>query len=156
MNYRTLTINDKKYINDIYKLIIDAFDKYIARDYNYQGIDTFKSFVTIENLNNIFDNKELIIGAFDSEKRIRGIIIGRGFKHLSLLFVDNNHHKKGIATNLLNTYIQTVKEMDEINSISVNSSPYARDFYTNRGFKEVGEIEVRDGIISIPMRFNIE
>jgi len=49
----------------------------------------------------------------------------RGTSHISLMFVDKTHHKKGIARQMFNVVIEELAKNPTVTQITVNSSPYA-------------------------------
>ena len=71
--------------------------------------------------------------------------------HISLLFVDKNHHRRGIAREMLNVVVDDLKKREDIRCITVNSSPYAVDAYERLGFCKKDEPQEKDGIIFVPM-----
>jgi Acetyltransferase (GNAT) family. len=56
---------------------------------------------------------------------IVGAISTRDITHISLLFVDKNHHRRGIAREMLNVVLDDLKKREDVPCITVNSSPYA-------------------------------
>lgn len=137
-------------IQEISNLVLTSFDKYIAKDYSKDGQNTFYSFFNNGNLLlNILENKDFIIIAKEG-KKIVGLLTTRGKTHISLLFVDENYHGRGIAKNLLNTLLKN----SETNTLTVNSSPFGEKIYQQLGFSVTGLMTEKDGIKSIPMCLN--
>ena len=86
----------------------------------------------------------------------RGIIELRDCNHISLLFVHKNYHSQGIAKNLFNKANELCKQYNpDIEEIAVNSSLYAEKIYKKLGFKKVNTKQEKDGIIYIPMIYEI-
>ena len=67
------------------------------------------------------------------------------------MFVDKEHHRKGIAKQLFHTVLEKLKENKSVTQMTVNSSPYAVKAYERLGFIKTGEQQEKDGIIFIPM-----
>lgn len=141
-------------LEEITKLILNSFNKFIAPDYSREGIETFYKFIDKgDSIKKALEQKELCVIAKDEEK-IRGMLLTRNSSHISLLFVDENYHSKGIAKKLLNIMTENVDK--NIKKITVNSSPYAVAVYEKLGFIKLSELQERDGIEYIAMEMNLE
>ena len=56
----------------------------------------------------------------------------------------------------MNTAIEYCKQNNSsLKNITVNSSPYAVEFYHKKGFKDIDKEQTVNGIISTPMRLKI-
>ena len=102
-----------------------------------------------EEVNNFQDDTIKIV--YDENNIIVGVLSTRDITHISLLFVDKNHHRRGIAREMLNVVLDDLKKREDVPCITVNSSPYAVDAYERLGFCEKGEQQEKDGIIFVPM-----
>ena len=140
--------------DDAMKLAWDTFLIYEAPDYSVRGVHNFRNFVRDPLLKKMFTYGEYIaIGAF-SDRRMVGIIGVRNTNHISLLFVDRDYHKNGIASSLIDRYVRDAKKKG-ITYVTVNSSPYAVDFYHKIGFVNITDEVEKDGIRFTPMRLEI-
>ena len=136
------------------QLAWDTFLVFEAPDYSVKGVYNFKSFVRDPLLKKMFTYGEYIaIGAF-SDRRMVGIIGVRNTNHISLLFVDRDYHRNGIASSLIDRYVRDAKKKG-ITYVTVNSSPYAVDFYHKIGFVNITDEVEKDGIKFTPMRLEI-
>jgi len=126
-----------------FKLVIDTFLRFEAQDYGEEGINTFK---TLLHDNEFIKSLEMY-GAFDGEDLIGVIATRNSGSHIVLLFVDGNHHRKGIAKELFNNVLKQFSS--EI--ITVNSSPYAINAYKRLGFTATKKEQIKDGIRFTPM-----
>ena len=136
---------------DAMQLAWDTFLIYEAPDYSVKGVHNFKSFVRDPLLKKMFTYGEYIaIGAF-LDKRMVGILGVRNTNHVSLLFVDQEYHRLGIASALMRKYFRDARH-DGITYVTVNSSPYAVDFYHKIGFTNIKDEVEKDGIRFTPMR----
>ncbi|MCR5405816.1 MAG: GNAT family N-acetyltransferase [Lachnospiraceae bacterium] len=136
------------------KLAWDTFLIYEAPDYSVRGVHNFRNFVRDPLLKKMFTYGEYIaIGAF-SDRRMVGIIGVRNTNHISLLFVDRDYHRNGIASSLIDRYVRDAKKKG-ITYVTVNSSPYAVDFYHKIGFVNITDEVEKDGIKFTPMRLEI-
>ena len=141
--------------DDAMKLAWDTFLIYEAPDYSVRGVHNFRNFVRDPLLKKMFTYGEYIaIGAF-SDRRMVGIIGVRNTNHISLLFVDRDYHRNGIASSLIDRYVRDAKKKG-ITYVTVNSSPYAVDFYHKIGFVNITDEVEKDGIKFTPMRLEID
>lgn len=115
-----------------------------SRDFNAEGLETFKSFV---NSNELI-NELTIYGAFEQNKLIG--ILGTKNKgtHLSLFFILPEYQRKGIGRKLFDYAFKS----DPVEEMTVNSSSYAIEFYRSLGFEKVSEEEEKNGIKYTPMK----
>ena len=124
-----------------------------ADDYSEEGIRNFYRFVTDRILFRMFKAGQYqLFGSFLDNKLI-GIISLRNSNHISLLFVDENYQNQGVARSMLeyvNNYLLTELGMQEV---SVDSSPYAVDFYHRMGFIDTSSEVTQNGIRYTPMKF---
>lgn len=136
-------------LDSLSSLVLNSFDKFVAPDYSEEGVKTFYSFFdqgklldkTLENGDSIFIAKE--------NNEITGLLATRNKSHVSLLFVDEKHQKKGIGKKLFNILCETI----ETEKITVNSSPFAEKIYEKLGFIKLSPMQEKDGIKFIPMEF---
>jgi GNAT superfamily N-acetyltransferase len=138
------------------KLAWDTFARFNAPDYSQEGIANFHKFVHDDMLRKMFvaGHYQLFV-ATEGDKCV-GMLSLREKKHISLLFVDEQYHRHGVATALLN-YVKRYALYEEgIDVLTVNASPYAVKYYLNRGFIPVsGETEA-DGIRFTPMELRLK
>lgn len=130
-----------------------VFLKYNAPGYTSDGVCNFRQFLTDEKLYELFINGDYLMFACFAEGEPRGIISLRNGNHISLLFVDENYHKMGIATSLLEYVCDYCRKKDDIDCLTVNSSPYAEDFYRHFGFLDTDQAKITDGILYTPMKY---
>ena len=132
------------------KMIWRTFMKYEGEEYTKEGIKNFFDFITDEELYLSFLKGEyLLMVALD-----RGNIIGVGSvrdkNRLSLLFVDEAYHCRGVGSTLLKRLCDYLLEAGE-KYMSLQAAPYAVNFYRKQGFRVVKpEIEF-SGIRVTPM-----
>lgn len=130
-----------------------TFLRFEADVYSPEGVKNFENFITDSTLYRMF-----VVGSYQlfvalDGKKIVGMLTLRDGTHISLLFVDEQYHRKGIGRALmqyLSNYLLT--EM-QASRVTVNSSPYGVEFYHRLGFQDLRPQEKRDGIIYTPMEF---
>lgn len=128
-----------------------TFLRFEADVYTPEGVQNFENFITDTTLHRMF-----VMGAYQmfvalDQDRIVGMITLRDSKHISLLFVDEKYHRRGIGRALMKYLTEyMVKEMG-IRQVTVNASPYGVEFYHKLGFRDLRPEERKDGIIYTPM-----
>ena len=112
-------------------LSLDVFIECGRKDFDEEGLETFKNFIYNKQL----VNELTFYGAFDGESLI-GVI------------AKPSYHRRGIGKQLFKTAIlnQPVSEM------TVNSSSYAIPIYRKLGFEPVCEEQVTHGMKYTPMK----
>lgn len=152
-NIEELNIRDLK---ETLELVKKVFMEFEAPDYNKEGIKSFFKFANYENISKKQD-EDLKIYVAKNSKKIIGMIAFSRYTHITLLFVDRNYQRKGIATKLIKKAKEICKRNNkELEYITVNSSPYAKEFYHKLGFKDTGTESEVDGIKFIPMKMQIQ
>ncbi len=137
------------------QLAWDTFLIYEAPEYSPEGVKNFSDFIKGEELKNMFYLGEYRAwGAFDDNDVIVGLLGIRKHWHISLLFVEPRLHHQGIATSLLKqAFSEGAKE--GVNTMTVNSSPYAIGFYHRLGFTNLDHERTTDGIRYTPMSIEL-
>lgn len=135
------------------ELVNRVFSEFVAVDYSEQGRATFENYLKHKNeeVANDLKTGHKKMWAYYRGDDIIGVISTRTVSHISLMFVDKNYHKQGIARELFNTVLEDLKNAGNLTQITVNSSPYAVHVYEHLGFVKTGEQQENDGIIFIPM-----
>lgn len=133
------------------RLAWDTFVLFEGPEYSKEGIKAFKNFVKDPILKNMFlEGKYKVIGAYNKDLLV-GMIGIRNENHISLLFVDSEYHKKGIASRLVQESFDMIYEEYGKKEVTVNSSPYAVGFYHKIGFVDTNDEITTDGIRYTPM-----
>ena len=133
--YEIRWAEDKDWIPAMH-MIWKTFLKFEAVDYTEEGIRNFYDFITDEHLYKSFQQgRYQMMVALDGE-RVIGAASVRNYNHLSLLFVDEEYHHRGIGRDRY---------------MSLKAAPYAVEFYRKLGFHAVHEEEAFSGIRVTPM-----
>ncbi len=135
-------------IDTALQLIWEVFLEFEAPDYSEEGVKTFENFLKNELIIYELD----FYGAFIDNELV-GVIAMRNQTHITMLFTKKEFHRKGIAKALFNNILE-ITENSEKKVFTVNSSPYAVEFYHKLGFKNIDEQSTIDGIIFTPMKFS--
>ena len=145
------TINENEW-EEAMNLAWDTFILYEAPEYTKEGNTSFRNFVRDPILKTLFiEGKYNVLAAFNNNI-IVGIIGVRNETHISLLFVDSEYHKKGIARRLVEKTFERTYEKYGKREMTVNSSPYAVGFYHKMGFVDTDIEQTTDGIRYTPMK----
>lgn len=132
-------------------MIWKTFMKYEAADYTEEGIRNFYDFITDEHLYKSFlQGRYQMMVALDGS-RIIGAASVRNYNHLSLLFVDEAYHLRGVGRNLMGRMCEYLKQEEGERYMSLKAAPYAVGFYQKLGFHAVHEEEAISGIRVTPM-----
>jgi len=133
------------------RMIWKTFMKFEGNVYTEEGIQNFWDFISDDMLYQAFlkGNYQMMV-AVD-----RGRVVGAGSirnrNHLSLLFVDEEYHHRGIGADLLNRLCEYLKVEEGERYMSLKAAPYAVGFYRKVGFREVAPEEEYSGIRVTPM-----
>ncbi len=138
---------------DAMALAWKTFLKYEAEDYTAEGIRSFQEFITDNMLYRMFllGSYEMIV-AKEGERMV-GMITVRNGGHVSLLFVDEKYHRKGVGKSLIQYLCNYLLTEAGISRITVNASPYGVGFYQKLGFRDTGLETEQSGIRYTPMEF---
>lgn len=144
MNLEIRRLNDNE-IPEALSLVWEVFCQFEAPDYSQEGIDEFRR--TIDSPEFIDELK--FYGALENDQ-IVGVLAMRAPQHVSLFFVKEGYHGRGIGKTLFNTMRQDYASQN----FTVNSSPYAVDIYNRHlGFIPTDTEQVTNGIRYTPMVF---
>ena len=139
-------------LQEALKLVWKVFLEFEATDYSDEGIQEFKSFIEHESIKaKIQENKIRMWTCFDNGNVV-GVLATRLPCHICLLFVDKEHHRKGIARSMLNQMIKYYKSNSDYSEITVFSSPYAVGAYHKLGFEDTDNEQTINGIRFTPMK----
>ena len=113
------------------------FAKYDAPDYGEEHTERMR--VAIEDRLkdlSIYGERLMVVAIVDD--RVVGMLETYGTNRISLLFVDSEYQRKGIATALMNKIAEELK-CRGYDKIVLNASPYGLTFYKNYGFDVLEE-----------------
>lgn len=128
------------------EMIWRTFLRFEASDYTAEGVANFRDFITDGRIYRMFlEGTYLMMVALDQGKII-GQISVRNRNHISLLFVDEAYHKKGVGRELVSSMGEYLKKEKNELFMSVKAAPYAVGFYRRTGFHICSPEEEFSGI----------
>ena len=128
------------------QMIWRTFLKFEGKDYTDEGIKNFFDFITDETLHDGFlkGSYQMMVALAD------GSVIGAGsirsHNLLSLLFVDEEYHRRGVGRAIMNRLCTYLKDEAGERYMSVKAAPYAVNFYRKLGFRAVAPEQEISGI----------
>jgi len=153
-NYQIRTFKEEDLRHGL-NLAWNVFLEFVASDYTYNGVESFKNFIDYDSMLELYKNQTMNFwGCFDGDEII-GVMATRNKNHIALLFVNKNYHKQAIAANLFTTLTTYLKDFASVKKITVNASPYAINFYLKLGFSRLSDEQIVDGMRFTPMEFFI-
>lgn len=132
-----------------------TFLKFEAKDYGMEGVDSFRNFISDPLLRRMFLLGTYHMYVATHNEKIIGMVSLRDKNHISLLFVDETYHRRGIGRRLIDTIGAFSKTEYGKNDITVNAAPYGFGFYKKIGFFSTSPLINNDGIKYISMKKKI-
>ncbi len=127
------------------------FVKYDSLDYGVTHTERMRKAIEdrLKDLS-IYEQRLMLVALIDN--KVVGMLETYGTNRISLLFVDSEYQRKGIATSMIRR-IESELKNSGYDSIVLNSSPYGLPFYLNFGFKVVEEEKNPDTPWKTPMSY---
>lgn len=152
-----MTIHEMKpqRLKESLDLVWRVFLEFEAPDYSEQGVATFHEFIEYDAMAKRMQDGEISLWYALEGEAVVGVVavrpqVGQAdsqtHPHISLLFVEKTHHKKGIARRLVETATRGHT------TVTVNSSPYAVEIYKRLGFMPTACEQLQSGIRYTPMK----
>jgi GNAT superfamily N-acetyltransferase len=147
----------KNEIKNALELVWTVFQEFESPDYSIQGIEEFRKFISYDTMLEQFETSKIVFWGCKADNELTGVISTRGMNHICLLFVKKEFHRRGIAKRLFNTVLERCKsEKSTINTITVNSSPYAVEVYHRLGFVDIEKEQTVNGMRFTPMMYSLK
>lgn len=135
------------------ELAFRTFLKYEGLEYGSEGIAHFAEFITDNVLKEMFLQGNYLLFVAVAGDKIIGIISLRSGNHISLLFVDEQYHRKGVGKALVKYLQEYMLSNTKYDKLTVHAAPYGIPFYHKIGFRDTSLETEQDGIIYTPMEF---
>ena len=134
------------------QLVWEVFEEFEAYQYTAEGVREFQNYIEYASMRQRLEKAELTMWGCFHNGKIVGTIAGRLPGHISLLFVDKQHHRQGIARALYQKLIEYYSKNSACLEISVHSSLYAIEAYRQLGFVATDGEQQKNGIRFVPMK----
>jgi len=146
---------DKDDVISAMELVLRIFMEFEAPEYAEEGVAEFQAFIEPSTITSKMESGEFLLwGAFYQE-RVVGIIAIKPSLHISLMFVDKQYHRRGIARRLFDTVLNCRNVINGHDRVTVNSSPYAVNVYRRLGFQPTGTEQTINGLRFTPMEYTL-
>lgn len=137
------------------EMAFETFMKFEAKEYGSEGTFNFVRFVTDDMLRKMFQKGEYKLFVAKDGDDVIGMISLRNGNHISLLFVKEEYHRKGVGKHLVKHLHKYMKENTIYDKLTLHAAPYAIPFYYKMGFKDAGMITRNQGIVYTPMEYEL-
>jgi ribosomal protein S18 acetylase RimI-like enzyme len=137
-------------ISKALQLVWNVFEEFVAYQYCAEGVREFQNYIENGPIEQLLDNSEMMMWGCFHNNKITGIIATKSSNHISLLFVDKNYQRQGIARALYQKFTENCSK--DCSEISVNSSPNAVETYKRLGFVATDTEQQKNGIRFVPMK----
>lgn len=138
------------------KLAWETFLIFEAQEYSDEGIASFQNFLSDQWLKNMFLKGEYQMFVALNEEKLIGFITVRNRCHISLLFVDKEYHRMGVGRTLIQKLSEYLIAEVGVDYMTVDSAPYATEFYHKLGFWDLAPRQEKQGIIYTSMKKNLK
>ena len=138
------------------KLAWETFLIFEANDYSQEGIESFRDFISDQWLKKMFLKGQYQMFVALDQGKIIGFLTVRNEHHISLLFVDKNYHRKGVGKTLVEKAGEYLITEMGVDYMTVDSAPYALEFYHKQGFWDLAPRQQNQGIIYTSMKKNLK
>ena len=137
---------------EVCELIARVFHEFIGPGYAPEGVGHFLEYVQPAAMAERQTRDHFVITALCGS-RIAGAVEVRGGEHVSLMFVDKEHHGQGVCRELFRRAVDRLNAAGQPPAtMTVNSSPYAVPVYERLGFTVQEPEKEINGIRFIPMK----
>lgn len=127
------------------------FLKYDSIDYGVEHTERMREAIEdrLKNIS-IYTQRLMVVALVDG--KVVGMLETYGTNRISLLFVDSEYQRKGIASSMMSKIACELK-MRGYDKIVLNSSPHGLSFYEHFGFKVEDEEKNADTPWKTPMSY---
>lgn len=154
MRFDIEELNSEHDLKESLNLVKRTFDEFEAPVYSEKGVKEFYKFIDYDYVKyGLNRDKNMLIAKKD--EKIIGVVSIKNKSHIDMLFVDKEYHKQGVGSALMKYAIFYCTYNEKKVKITVNSAPYAVEFYKKLDFKTTGDEQILDGIKFTPMELLI-
>lgn len=140
---------------EVSNLVAKSFNEFVGTDFPEEGIEEFFNYANPRALLKRLNGNHFVLVA-EAEGSIAGMIEIREMRHISMLFVDKAHHRKGIGKELVRLALDKIKsDSRPPKKVTVHSSRFAAPFYKSLGFVPTENEKIIHGVVHIPMALDL-
>ncbi len=152
MEYRALKHEE---ILSALHMVWDVFSQDVAPDYTQQGIDDFRNFILYENIENLWNNQQLLLfGAVDKQE-VMGVIALQPNGMIRLFYVRKDKQGQGIGKQLFQMAYNCCAQNLKVTKIWVHAAPGAVEKYQHLGMVQNGPMQTENGKMFVPMEMTV-
>jgi len=148
---REATQDDSK---NIRLLVYGLSKKYIAHEFSPEGAQALLRSMTPDKIQSYIQSGYRYHVA-EIEGQIVGAVAVLKNVHLYHLFVAEEYQRQGLAKRLLQTALKSCLAKGNKGPFTVNASKYALPIYEKLGFVATSEAVEKNGVVAIPMQYEI-
>ncbi|HIU76699.1 MAG TPA: GNAT family N-acetyltransferase [Candidatus Pelethocola excrementipullorum] len=138
------------------QLLWEVFAECTAPLYSPQGVEEFRSFIEIEHISKLYNQKQMFFwGAFENDELL-GVSAVSTSGHISFLDVRPAHQNQGIENGLFQTMQQFCAQKLGNMRMNVRSAPNAVIKYQSLGFQISADEQQQNGVRYVPMEYIIQ
>lgn len=136
---------------EVSALVVRVFTAYVAPLYSPEGVQEFLRYADPQAIALRSTSTHFVLVAEYANICIAMIEV-RDYDHISMLFVEGEHQRKGISRSLLREALSICKESrPDLSSVTVHASPNAIGAYQQLGFFPTAAEQSVNGIRFTPM-----
>jgi len=145
-------------VEDAMSFVWTVFEEFECPDYSLEGMNSFRrDIIDNESYKALVRDGEIPMYVTTKDKEIVSLIAFRKSRdHLSLAFTKKEFQHRGIGSRLFKFAIKELtRQNPNLKTITVHSSPYGMGFYEKLGFVAISKRKETNGIIFVPMKYNL-
>ena len=112
-------ISNHEDLKQAFKLVGEVFSEFVAVDYLEHGKNTFISYLEkmLQDIPGYLEVGNKKVWGYYQEDEIIGVFAIRDTSHIALMFVDKQHHRKGIAKKMFTAFLDELGEDKEVATV---------------------------------------
>ncbi len=143
MEIRNATINDAEAISS---LVMDTAKAQLRHEFTNGGWILFQRLLSVKTQIGLLKNKAFNYRVAVIHNNIVGVLASKNASHLFHFFIHPDWQCQGVGSKLWKSYLQKRSAIKGINSVTVNASDFAMEFYLKIGFTIQQPREIKNGM----------
>ncbi len=130
-----------------------VFDEFEAPSHTQEGVEEFLDYINPAWIGAALAAGELILwGCFAGGDELAGVLCARPPRHISLLYVKGEYHRRGVARALVDEALAYLRGLGKTDHVTINPTAYAVEACRRLGFYDTGPEELLNGMRFVPMQ----